>query len=441
MSKVIPENYIIKEENGFKGVNKVNKNGKETSVLGCSYLMCKVAKSYNKVYVLFMTMDKELHLKSIRGEDEFEGNIYDALFGDKCIYVLTDNKDGGTRWLLLDKELHAERDIGNVIIPDAYIEDEIYLKDSKYSLEVKDDEDNTYRLELSTGELSMLVRRKKEVKEEKEPDFYTIVIEKSGKMYYTYKSKELGRNTLLGVDKYIKDFEELLDLELEEREDCYVLEGVEMEVCKQLFSIIGSFGFKESLEGLHLVKEYCSRLEDGKSKLLENITKELSDGFVSLGKYEVKMYNIGTTLLALVKNDTGRIIVYTGNLGKDDGLMDADMLRTLVGIYDSCKSNLLKFKVTKLSEKSVDDTPKSRYGLPSSVENDKKAKAEVKEYNYEDCKVYELQLSVESKEEDNSIYVKMIVCGGFNYKPKQNRNVKNVVYRARQNKLFINIVR
>lgn len=450
MAKVKPENYKEKVENGLYGLVKVSKDGKEKEVLRCTNLVCKAAKCYGKTYIMYMRAynneENVIELQNHNGSVRFEQNIYNIMFGNKCIYALIEkNNNEDLRWVLVNKDLEIEKEVGDINVPDYYLEDTVYIKDNKERLEVTNDEDNKFWLELSSGDLEPVTKRHREKRVESliEPDFYTVVIDKQKNSISMCTDKRIvRRNNFKDIERYIDKIAELIELDYETEESegntVYTFWGVENKVSNKLFSMIDKIGNYENLK----IIDYMTEMNNSKSglELLDAIIEELNNGFTPLEldrKYGIKIYTFNDIILTVIKNEFDRVASYEYKVGKNLDIVSLDTIRELGLMYKKVNKKCIRFKVEVEKEHNIQDNEKSKFELPYSIINNKREKTAVKEWNYGCCKEFELRLSTD--EVKGNIKLKIRVCSDFNYKPKQARNAKNIVYRTRLNKVLVEI--
>lgn len=451
MAKVKPENYKEKTDRGLMGLIKVGKNGSEKDVMPCTNIICKAAKSYGRTYIMYIKAynneDNAIELQNHNGTLKCEHKIYNIMFGNKCIYALIEKENSeDLKWMLLNKELEIEKEVGDFDVPEYCLEDMIYIKDNKERLEVTDDKDNKFWLELSSGDLTPVTKRHKEKKKQVEPDFYTVEIDDGKKSISMYAdNREIRGNSFSNIEEYINKIASLIDLdydayEIEEGKEKYIykIDGVEKQVCNRLFDLIGKLGKNENLE----ILDYLMQLhQDSKGlELIDKMIEELTNNFAEVSldkKYGVKVYGFNDELVILIKNELGRVACYKYKVGVNLDEFSMDNIKNMGIIYKYVKRKEVQYTIDILSEHKVEDGDKSKFKLPFSIESNKRDKQKIREYNYGYCKEFKIKLGVNGIEE--KIDVKMRVCSDFNYKPKQSKNMKNIVYRARANKVMIEV--
>ncbi len=418
----IPNNYVVMNYNGLKGILRRDKKG-DKWLWEPTYKHLIVSKTFGKILVAYLSaisQDDFLKICSYKGDLALQAKVYDVMFGENCLYVKTVRPSTNElEWCKVNEDFKGGTFLGNF---------EILSRNKAMPFHIPVGTDYVIvdingvqkKLMIHTGEFEELKVNKPVVKPPEEIiNDYNIFVNpdtKTVQLLHSEKNTILKQSTAVGeVEVYTEIIKAMMG----------GFEKVPKARAEKLITFLSEFEHYGNAIALPVLLEYTkARVSGDVETILDSMIKELQTGWKEIGNgYSAKVYTSGSIILSLIKSKDNKITVAPYMINGEDGILEVNEVEALVGCYKSTgvKTARLEIKESTLDETITDEEETSNWPSPYSIRQRPSMASDVKDFKYRKVDVFFVKTNVIGKDAKNygDVGFSIGICDSFTYRSKK----------------------
>lgn len=442
----IPDNYTIQSNGNLMGIIRKTKGGVKW-LWEPFYSMLLVSKTYGKIMVAYQEPNDTttIKLSSYNKKDYLRIPIYDILFGENCLWILTDDASGNKSWCLVADDFKGGNYVGAIeFIGRQESRMPFHIPIGQTYWRIKDTKGKIKRVNLMNGEISedpdyILEKQKEErriLKERPVVEYKAIIDNNSKKVkFYNPWTNEIAFETVSIGD--IECCQDLILKVLGENLDAvpkHVAEGF-AEFTRAFESYFDSTAFRLIYIYLSERHKYNDLIDLMKDLVREVIISKDTNWGADSGWYtddkgdSWKVYFQGVILCVLFRaKESKRINVLTYVITEECTLFTPEELCGLVKSMESSDVKTLKIKLKHVDCESIisDEKEVSKFISPYVLQQRPAMAADVANFKYESIIEYSLQGDIVNSSDESFGDIEILVSIGksFTYRSKKKVNGK-----------------
>lgn len=429
----LPENYIVKQVGGFKGLVRKTKKGEEW-VIDPMCLDVVVAKCMGKILIAYkdmLTTKGYYRIINTRREILLDMPIVDLLFSKKYLYIKTIRPSSGQfEWCKVNEDFQGGKFLGDFNVLERYKHMPFHIPDKSEFILVETPDGVRHRLYLKEAILEEIPVINREPKQRYVVESYKIGIDEENNQIHLYDAKG-SRNVLksYGIGE-IRAYKNVIESILGG------FDNIPKEVAELFFNNVitrfESFGNFIGLIPAFEIAKIKAAGNQNQINILKHLVDELNSDWYEFGLgsesdklYDIKVYIINGIVVGMVKLPSGKITTAAYKIRGEDNVLDVDSVKNIVEAYKATGSKLVKLKIRdvkayEIEENNVELMP------PYSVIQRKEFSKTIKEYGYNGIAYCMIEGDIIGVDNERYGPVKfgLMLMKNFSYLPKKKQKIE-----------------